>query len=244
MKVLIVGGGGHVGRIISPALNAIHQVTYLDLKPVKGAEDRTFVGNLDDDQIVTLAVKGQDAIINAALGQTIGGPKATCELIDPAFNVNVRDQYRVLKIGLEHGVRKFITISTMGVYGGLYVDYILNEDNTTPAAFDPYGLSKRLAEQLYVAAAQKFPDGVFLVLRFNLPESEESFKQYQRKYLPELGLKNFCAMGPRDTQRLMIHALACETKGCHLIQTTGDVQGVRIPNTKATALLNWTPWNE
>lgn len=239
MKVLIVGGGGDVGRILKPALEAIHEVTYLDLVPVQGAEDRTFVGNLADDAFVIRATKGQDAIIYAALGRVIGGPKSTCDWIDPAFDGNVRDQYRVMKYALENGVKKFITISTMGVYGGLNVDYILDEDNTPPAPFDAYGLSKYLAEQLYVAAGRKFPDCVFLVLRFNLPQNEQNFPHLQRLYLPELGVKNYCAMGPKDTQRLMIAALNCDTPGCHIVQTTGDVAGVRIPNTKATELLGW-----
>lgn len=244
MKVLIVGGGGDVGRIMKPTLEAIHDVTYLDIKPVAGAEDRTFVGNLADDAIVAQATQGQDAIIYAALGRILGQPKYTCDWLDPAFDGNVRDQYRVLKIALDQGVRKFITISTMGVYGNVSSSqYILDEDNTPPAAFDNYGLSKHLAEQLYVHAAPNYPDGVFLVLRFNLPQSEESFGPYQRGYLPEHGVKNFCAMGPKDIQRLMIHALSCQTKGCHIVQTTGDVGGVRLPNTKAKALLGWEPLN-
>lgn len=244
MKVLIVGGGGDVGRIINKTIESIHEVTHLDLKPVPGAEDRTIVGSIADDAAVKEATAGQDAIVYAALGRIPGAPKHTCDWLDPAFDGNVRDQYRVLKAALDQGVRKFITLSTMGVYGNASVaQYILDEDNTPPAAFDNYGLSKHLAEQLYVAAAQQFPDGVFLVLRLNLPQNEESFNKQRSGYHPELGLKNFCALGPKDMQRLMIHALSCDTKGCHIVQTTGDIEGVHFPNTKATALLDWAPLN-
>lgn len=242
MKVLIIGGGGYVGRIINQAIEAVHEVTHLDLKPVPGAEDRTIVGSISDDATVTKATQGQDAVLFAALGTAAGGPKATCETIDPAFNVNLRDQYRVLKFALQQGVRHFISLSTMDVYGGVKLDHLLTEDNTTPKAFrNPYGISKRLAEQLYVVGSQKYPDATMLVLRLNLPSNEHDFNLPENKYDPTAGWLNFCATGPNDTARLMLAALNCKTPGCHILQTSGDLLNIRFPNTKVTALLGWAP---
>lgn len=242
MNVLIIGGGGDVGRIINRAIEAVHDVTHLDLNPVAGAENRTIVGSISDDAVVTRAVQGQDALIFAALGTIKGEHKRTCETIDVAFNVNLRDQYRVLSIALKHGVRHFTTISTMDVYGGIDFDYVIDEDNTPTKAFvKPYGASKRLAEMLYVSAAKHYPDGVFLVLRFNLPMNEDVFQNSPRPYDPALGRQNNCATGPNDTRRLMLAALACMTKGCHIVQTSGDLAQVKFSTAKATALLGWKP---
>lgn len=241
MKVLIIGGGGDVGRIINRAIEAAHDVTHLDLIPVPGAEDRTIVGSISDDSIVARAVQGQDAIIFAALGRIRGEHKRSCETIDVAFNVNLRDQFRVLTIALKHGVRHFTTISSMDVYGGVKFDYVIDEDNTPTMAFvKPYGASKRLAEMLYVSAARNYPDGVFIALRFNLPCNEERF-QNALPYDPARGRENACETGPNDTCRLMLAALACQTKGCHIVQTSGDLAQVKYSTAKATALLGWKP---
>jgi len=240
MKVLVIGGGGYVGRIVQSSLEAHHQITYLDLRPIPGAEDRTFVGDLCDSELVARALEGQDAVIYMAMG-TLGGPtKKGWDDMDPSFNVNVRDQYRVLNIGLKQGVRKFVLISTLSVYKSTHVPYIRDESEPPDGFMSPYAISKRLAENLHQAAAQAYPDGVFLCLRFMLPRNEEDFAK-STPFDPALGLKNSCCMGPNDIRRLMLASLALETPGCHIVQTTGDLTGVRYPNTRATALLGWAP---
>jgi hypothetical protein len=237
MKVLVIGGGGYVGRIVQKSLEAQHQVSYFDLAPIPGAEDRSFAGDLADTELVRRALEGQDAVIFMAMGM-LKDVKASYDHIDPSFNVNVRDQYRVLKIGLEMGIRKFILISTLSVYRQTRVEYIRDETDPADSFSSPYGISKRLAENLHQAAAVEYPDGVFLCLRFMLPRNEEDFQKVP-PFDPAKGMQNSCALGPNDLRSLMLASLECSKPGCHIVQTTGDVTGVRYPNTRATELLGW-----
>lgn len=241
MKVLLVGGGGHVGRIVRPALEAVHQVSFLDLRPVPGAEDRTFVATLDNDDVVAKAVQGQDVVVYMALG-TVGGDKSTCDQLNPAFDVNLRDQYRVIRAALMQGVRKFVTTSTLNVYGGLIHPYVMDEDNTPPRAFkSPYGMSKKLAEDVCVNAAYAYPDSVFVVLRLNLPLSDEEANNPKRYDDPFKARKDSYPTYPNDMRRLMLAAIACDVPGCHILQTSGDIEGKRYSNAKVTATLGWAP---
>lgn len=241
MKVLVIGGGGYVGRIVQKSLEAQHQVSYLDLVAIAGAEDRCFVGDLADTDLVRRALTGQDAVIFMAMGG-FKDNKSSFDHLDPAFNVNVRDQYRVLKNGLELGIRKFILISTLSVYRKTRVDHVRDETDPADAFLSPYAITKRLAENLHQAAAQEYPDGVFLCLRFMLPRNDEDFPKYPA-FDPAAGTKNSCAMGPNDIRSLMHASLACDKPGCHIVQTTGDVTGVRYPNTRATQVMGWAPQN-
>lgn len=238
MNVLVIGGGGYLGRIVNKAIESAHQVAYLDLKPVPGAEDRTFVGDLADDGLVTRALTGQQAVLFMAMGQKPGEPR-TVDTIDPAFNVNVRDQYRVLSIGLAQGVRHFSHVSSMSVY---YPQHRKGRTDETaaPTSFKPYGLSKRLAEYIHAAAAQECPEGTFISLRMNYPRNEEDFKG-DYTWNSAKGIENICGTGPEDTRRLMVAALNFKTPGHHIFQTTGDLEDIRFPNTKARELLGWSP---
>lgn len=240
MRVLVIGGGGHVGRIINPTLDQHHHVTHMDRQPVAGAEDRTFQGDLSDNALVNQAVQNQDAILFMAMGK-LPGNNASTNWIDPAFDVNVRDQYRVLMAGLQAGVRKFILISTMSVYAKTRVDH-LRFETEPPDGLEPYAMSKRLAEYMHQAAAARYPDGTFLALRFVLPLNEEQFAKLKTD--EKFRQKHDCGLGPNDTRRLIVAALALEQKGYFVVHTSGDIEGRRFPNTAATELLGWTPRNE
>ena len=63
MKVLIVGGAGHVGTMTLPYMKSYHQFRVLDLSPPKDSNVEYIKGSVTDPKIVQQAIKGMDAFI-------------------------------------------------------------------------------------------------------------------------------------------------------------------------------------
>src|SRR5688500_10717394 len=97
MNLLVIGGAGHVGSILRPALEARHSCRYLDLKLIPEAGERSIVGDLNDEAVLQQAVSGMDAILWMAMGVRPGAGAETCNDTDAAFGVNVRGLYRTLE---------------------------------------------------------------------------------------------------------------------------------------------------
>ncbi len=259
MNVLIVGGAGHVGTILRPALEADHRCRYLDLKPVPGAEDRTTVGDVNDPAAVAEAVRDQEALVFLALGgvkasrglglwgpggparpQTSAPPRdrtaGTVNTIGPAFTINVQGLYTAVSEALRAGVRRIVYASSLSVYRPGCVDESMPPDN-----WQPYGLSKRLGEAICAAAAQECPDATLVALRLIRPQTEAEWPAAAYDPAKE---KNTLALGPQDTRRLFLAALALDRPGFHAVQASGDLEDRCLPNRAAHALLGWSPQNK
>ena len=227
MKVLFVEAAGHVGSILRPALEREHECTYFDRLPVSGAEARTVVADVNDEEEVRSALVGIEAVIYAPLGIKPGTTKDVSDM-DASFTVNVRGWYRLLSIALEAGVRRFVYASSMSVYRQL--DQRIDE-RTPPDAWEGYGLSKRLAESVCQAAAQTYPDVTIVACRMYLPQSEKDWPTNENPF----------ATGPNDLRRLYLAALTCDEPGAHILQTTGDLEASRYSHNAVTELLGWAP---
>lgn len=243
MRYLIVGGAGHVGRIITPALESAFECRHFDLKPVAGAEDRTIVGSVLNDDDVQRAVEGVDGIIYLAMGWG-RDPKTgakDCNVIGPAFDVNVQGVYRFLRFGLAAGARRFIYTSTLSVYDK-YLRHARPLDESHPAdCWDPYGFSKRLGEFICQSAHEQYPDAMIISLRLIQPRNEEQWPHF--RYDPK-SPHNSYGIGPNDLRRLYLAAARFDRPGYYFVQGTGDMEGHTYPNTKAYELLGWKPENE
>jgi nucleoside-diphosphate-sugar epimerase len=236
MKLLVVGGAGHVGSVLRPALEREHECIHYDLRPVPGAEDRTILADVNDEQQVAQAVRNVEGVVYLAMG-TVNHDRSTVNAIDPAFNVNVRGAYRFLHQSLAAGVRRFVYASSLSVYSGC----VKAVDETVPAdCWHPYGFSKRVGEFVCQAASQVYPDAMIVALRLNLPVDEEAWPRH--RFDPEKE-RNSCALGPQDTRDLFLAAIRCDRPGCHILNTTGDILGKRYSNQRARTLLGWFPQN-
>lgn len=235
MKLLVIGGAGHVGHILLKMLEAEHDCRYLDLKPIPEVGGRSIVGDVNDDDVLDRALKDRDAVLYLAMG-TINDDKRTCNLITPAFDVNVRGWYRVLHHGLLEGVRRYCFASSLSVYK----NHTCCDENKPADAWYPYGLSKRLGEFVGEAAAQEYPDASILDLRLNFPRNESDWAQYAYDPAKE---RNTFATGPDDTRALFSAALNFDTPGHHVLQASGDITDQHVPNHRAHAVLGWAPMN-
>ena len=244
MRVLIIGGAGRVGSTFRPALEAEHDCRYLDLKPVPGAEDRTTVGDVNDDETVRAALDGIDTVVYATLG--IGQPYSyvqgshTNEDPNAAFDVNTKGLYRVLFHGLELGVRRFVQASTMSIYHRDGRPFPATELRPTDS-WRPYGVSKWLAEELCAAACVRCPDATIVALRMMWPTPDAEWERVKKKRDKR---SEFHPVGPNDLRRLYAAAVRCDKPGFHVMQTSGDVSGTDIPHDRAKALLGWAPRGE
>ena len=239
MKVLVIGGAGYVGSIVWPALQAQHTVYHLDLKCVPGAAPECcMTGDLADSALVARAVAGMDCIVWLAMGvkPEMGSPMGSIDL-DAAFNVNVRDLFRVLHAAQDANVQRFVYASSLSVYHKCHqrASYPLDE-NQQPDGWDTYGFSKRLGEIMGAAWVEQCPPATFVGLRLFRPLSDTDWPGQA----PKAG-RIWHPLGPNDLRRLFTAAVACDTAGCHLVQASGDLQGANLPTTRAAEILGWQP---
>ena len=155
MRVLIVGGAGYVGAMVRGRLEGEFDCSYYDLVAVAGAEGRSFVGDVGDDDLVREAVAGQDAIVYMPLG----GKKSdrTCTAVGPAFGVNVAGLYRFMEYGLSDRCRRFVYVSSMSVFFP-HMELGRLDEGMVANSWTPYGISKRLGEYVCAAGAEQYPE--------------------------------------------------------------------------------------
>ncbi len=240
LKLLVVGGAGHVARIVRPALEAAFDCRYFDQRPIPELGDRAIQADVNDDAAVAAALQGIEAVLYLAMG-TVNHDPRTVGNIDVAFNVNVRGLYRFLLHASQAGIKRFVYASTLSVYKSLTREQNLMTEALEPSAWEAYGMSKRLGENLCRAAVQEYPDMYVAGLRLMMPRDEESWPRY--RYDPAQAY-NTCGLGPKDTARLFVAACQLYRPGCHIVQATGDLEQKRFSHRQVQALLDWLPRNE
>jgi nucleoside-diphosphate-sugar epimerase len=234
MRVLVVGGAGYVGSIVRPVLEQRYQCRYFDRVPPQGVEAQSvIVGDVNDDAAVAAAVQnGVESILYMAMGKQEGN----IHDVNTSLLVNVGGWYRFLKSGLAAGVRRFVYASSLSVYDNLKSGIRQDESKPPDAWKKPYGVSKRLGEAIGEMAAAAEPSASILALRLMLPRNDEDWRRPTTLHL--------APMGPNDTRRLFLAALAFDRPGWHVVQTSGDLEGKLFPNDCARELLGWEPRGE
>ena len=130
MNVLITGGAGYIGSVISRILlEKGYNLTILDrlffgFDPIKDIADQITLIKDDIRFFNPKHMKGVDAVFDlAALSNDPSGeldPKKT-------LDINYKGRVRVAKLAKKYGVKKYIFASTCSVYG--FQDGIINEES-------------------------------------------------------------------------------------------------------------------
>tara|TARA_Y100000294_G_scaffold171750_1_gene185599 strand:+ start:174 stop:1154 length:981 start_codon:yes stop_codon:yes gene_type:complete len=120
-KILITGGAGYVGAVLTPhLLDKGHKVTVVDLMIygeevlIKNTSLRIIKGDIRDKDLLNQVIPGHDIVIHLA-----------CISNDPSFELNPKlgksinlDAFTPLvKIAKKNSVERFIYASTSSVYG-------------------------------------------------------------------------------------------------------------------------------
>ncbi len=240
MKLLIIGGAGYVGSILRPTLEAAYNCYHLDLVPIEGvADNRQFVADLNDEHALRSAAYQKDALLFLAMGkaptQPADGPHPTRDT-DFAFDVNAKGYYRAVSTALQEGVRRIVYASSLSVYRLSAHRCGTLDESMSPDSTDPYGMTKRLGEEINNVFASAFKDATLTSLRLMWPRNEKDwpgneFKPGQYWY----------PTGPSDLRRLFLAALECRIPGSHILQATGDLEEKAFSHTRVYQLLGWKP---
>ena len=146
MRVLVTGGAGYIGsHAVRALLRRGHQVRVYDNLSTGhrslAAGSELVVGGIGDENKLTSALRGIDAVMNFAacayVGESVENPRKY-------FENNVQDGLRFLNKVMDCGVRNFIQSSTAAVYGLPAVSPIREDIPRQPV--NPYGASKLFFE--------------------------------------------------------------------------------------------------
>lgn len=152
MRVFVTGAGGFIGRHLLARLQRDgHAVTAL-LLPAEGAAGlaaaRVVRGDIADPASLAGLLDGHGAVVHLAARVGYGQPLEACR------KVNVEGTRNLAAAAVAAGVRRFVQLSSVSVYGRV-PDRPLAEDAAMRRSGDPYGDTKIEAEELLRAHAAR-----------------------------------------------------------------------------------------
>lgn len=155
MKVLVTGGAGYIGSILTRLLlERGYEVTCLDrlffgVDPIKDIVDKITLIKDDVRWFNPEILEGIDAVFDlASLSNDPSGE------LDPqkTLEINYKGRVRVAKLSKKHGVKRYVLASTCSVYG--FQEGILTEEsNLNPLT--TYAKANVLAEKEIMPLANK-----------------------------------------------------------------------------------------
>jgi nucleoside-diphosphate-sugar epimerase len=171
MKVLVTGGAGYVGSVVTrQLLRGGHQVRILDSLLHSGAALIPFwaepgfelmKGDIRDSDAVGLAVRGVDAVVHLA---AIVGDPACARQPDVARAVNQEAALALFKASSDAGVGRFVFASTCSNYGRMAdpTTYVDEESELRPVSL--YAETKVAVEESLLAHSNGGPQVTVLRL--------------------------------------------------------------------------------
>ncbi len=230
MKVLVTGGSGIVGTLVTPILAQTHYVRIFDLRPPQTGLLDYFQGDVTDYDALAQAMAGMNALVYLAMGnlkweETSGWVSA--------FDVNVKGVHLALRAAHAAGIHQVVYASSMSVYGDdLMKRYFENED-VVPDSTGLYGFTKRLGEEACQNAVQVWGMNIN-ALRLCFPQAEEKWKAETVKGKPTI------ATTADDVARAILGALEYKA-GFQAFMISGDYEQKIMNMGKAKRLLGWEP---
>ena len=172
MKMLVTGGAGFIGsNFINHIFNEHPQweITNLDkltyagnlenLKDVQGEPRYQFIqGDIADWELIDgVLSRGFDVIINFAAESHVDR-----SILDasPFIETNVRGTQVLLESAREHGIERFIQVSTDEVYGSIDKNSFSESSTLSPSS--PYAASKAAADLLCLACWKTYRTPVII----------------------------------------------------------------------------------
>ena len=246
MKILLVGGSGHVGTFITPYLREVHDLRVLDLSPPRHDCIEFIQGSVTDTGAIKEAVDGMDTFIWLVMQSPQGGAstKQDEKVIRENYTVNNIGLHLFLWTGYNEGLRNGVYTSTMSVHYRLRMWYQSEADLPfdTPSA---YGLSKGFGELICRYFARHF-DMNLAALRITGPRTRKQWIEYraaEHKNDPS-GAPPLHVTDEEDLANAYMAAVEFVQIGHGAFEPffiAGDEYGIEHNLTKAERVLNWKP---
>jgi nucleoside-diphosphate-sugar epimerase len=147
MKLFVTGATGFIGRRLLPRLSADgHQSTSLALptEPIPACAGASIVrGDITDPASLRGLLDGHDCVVHLAGAVGYGQTMQRC------LRVNRDGTANVAREAVRAGVRRFVHLSSVAVYGRI-AGVVVREDAPLRKIGDPYGDTKVDAERVLV----------------------------------------------------------------------------------------------
>lgn len=245
MKLLLVGGAGHVGQLITPYLKAQHTLKVLDLSPPADGEIEHVKGSVLDPEAIRLALRDVDGFIWLAMRNGQGGmvTNQDAETIINNYDLNTKALHLFLFLAQEAGVTRGVYTSSMSVHYRGRPSYP-GEDEVPRDSPSVYGLTKGLGEEICAYFARWFGMNI-IGLRISGPRRRAEYL-VQRRNPQRAGDGSFVfPLDEEDMANAYLGAVAAvaEAKagGFESVFVVGDETGQEHDLSKAARLIGWQP---
>jgi len=241
VTVLVVGGSGYVAGLIVPGLAQRHPVRVFDPRPPRtpvGSAVEHVPGDATDFAALRDAMDGIEIVVHAAMGSHDEAPR---DGFASLYDVNVKSVHLTLRAAFRAGIGHAVYISSMSVFRDLNGRRL--DESVPPDATDPYGLTKRLGEQVCQAVAAEWGRSVN-VLRLAYPTPDEVWPAWGYRLPPVV--QNAAdgtpihATAASDLARAVLAAIDYR-KGFEIFTISGDDSAGLWSTAKARRLLGWVP---
>lgn len=242
MHVLVIGGAGLVGSTVVPHLAARHRVRVFDRRPVAVDGVESVVGDVRSAEDVRAAMKGVDGAVHMVAA--FPTDHADAAAMRAAFEINVASLHLTAVTAAAARVSALVHISSMSVFAGYARRRV--DTTATPDATDPYGLTKRLGEQVLAALAPSLGLAVSS-LRLVFPTTDEAWPEWvfsQGDGRPRVMTMRDGTPIPSLAASDLAAAIECglEYRGPYrAFSATADVTGVSVLPDDTPEVLGWRP---
>ena len=242
MRVLLVGGSGLVGTVITPYLLERHELRVIDPKPPSHADLVEYVqGSMADPDDIAHALDGMDTFINLAMrspnhpGLTTG---QDVEAIVNNYETNTLALHLLLWTAQGQGIMRGIHTSTLTVHDRERTWYP-SEESVPRDSPTVYGFTKGLGEAICEYFARWFHMHI-MSLRITGPRPREDYIAERR--VPKV--PGLYVTDEEDLARAYLAALdAVQVGGSRFdaVFIAGDEHEEVHNLSKARQLLGWMP---
>lgn len=243
MKILMVGGAGHVGTFVTPYLRKRHQLRVLDVRPPRHEGVEFVEGSITEPASLERALKGQDMFINMVMKSPQGGSSTdqSIKIITENYEVNTVGLHLLLYTAQGMGIKRGVHTSTMSVHNRARSWYP-SEDEVpldTPSA---YGLTKGFGELICRYFCRWF-DMNIIALRITGPRTRQQWIG-ERQNPPDRPTGKLYITDEEDLANAYLGALDAVQVGHGRFEPVfiaGDEDQAEHNLSKAKRLLGWEP---
>jgi nucleoside-diphosphate-sugar epimerase len=244
VKVLLVGGSGHVGSLITPYLLPQHELRVLDLQPPRQEAVEYVEGSVTDPEALAQALTGVDSFIYLVARHAQGGSITDQDIptIVDNYEVNAKGLHLLLFLAQERGIKRGIYTSSLSVHERRRTWYPAEElvPLDSPSV---YGLTKGFGELICQYFARWF-DMNLIALRITGPRARDQWLEERRAPPMNADGVRLYVTDEEDLANAYLGALRAIGTGhgrFDVVFIAGDEREEAHNLSKARRLLDWRP---